>query len=68
MGNSSANNQEPKNCWEYWGCSQESKKTCKACKAKAGKKCWYFAEGSRPVIDRGFDSCGDCPWFKQLQS
>ena len=68
MADFSTNNKEPQNCWEYWDCPQDSKETCKVYAAQAGRMCWYLAENFRPVMDRDFESCEDCPWLKKLQS
>lgn len=56
---------DPKNCWEYWNCSEEVKMICPVHEKGAGSMCWNFVGGSVPFVERKFDLCGDCPWFKK---
>ena len=59
------------NCWQFWGCSDETKLKCPVYKEKNGGRCWtythdllipfFFAEPPKK-----FKSCEECPWYKKM--
>jgi hypothetical protein len=57
--------EEPKNCWEFWDCPEETKEKCSAYTAGVGKYCLFFTENFKPRVKRDFSSCIECQWYKK---
>lgn len=65
-------NKNAQNCWEYWDC--KIKQDCPAHQNNSGRECFEIASHNCPRInqgkpgvpkvDRGFNFCWECPWFK----
>jgi len=64
-------NKEPQNCWEFHGCSEETRKKCPAFPSH-GKKCWEIAssfEGAGSPKKKGMGRMfceKECLWFKKF--
>jgi hypothetical protein len=58
----------PKNCWDFWKCAQEQKHQCRVYRKKLGRTCWYVPFVFRAEVERSFDTCGDCPWYKMVNT
>ena len=65
-------NKEPRNCWEFNNCPEESTKTCPAYRNKMGRICWLIAsridlEGYKKPKGQNLDFCTkSCDWFKKV--
>jgi hypothetical protein len=67
-----ANREEARNCWEFWGCPEEVRGSCAAFLMRYGDACWTVAgihaarAGRCPRVKHGFRDCWECAWFKKL--
>jgi hypothetical protein len=61
-------NMEHKNCWEFWNCSEKIRSKCPAFLTYHGMDCFDFAENDCPKIEKGFNHCSECPWYKKIKS
>lgn len=52
------------NCWDFWGCPEETKKRCRIYNCDLGKSCWH-GDSYLPKCKRAFEFCSECPWYKQ---
>ena len=60
---------EPKNCWEYWDCSEEIRDKCPAYTIPdSGRDCFDLAKDYCPKVLYGFKHCWECPWYKKIKS
>lgn len=64
-------NKEVENCWDFWKCCEDSKKTCQAFALESGKECWLVAGSynktpSCPKSMNGYKMCTECKWFTKL--
>ena len=57
----------PRNCWEFWNCPKEVRDDCPAFITFHGMNCYDFSENC-PKIDKGFQHCRECPWYKKIKS
>jgi hypothetical protein len=62
---------EAKNCWEFWKCKEETRKKCPAYTSNPGSSCWAVAGSYSdypgcPKINRDFEYCWECGWFKKI--
>jgi hypothetical protein len=55
------------NCWEFWDCPKEERDNCPAFLTSHGMDCYDFAKNYCPKIDRGFQHCRECPWYKKIK-
>jgi len=56
------------NCWEFWNCPNEARDDCPAFLTYHGMDCYDFSENHCPKIDKGFEHCRECPWYKKIKS
>ena len=52
-------------CWDHWGCKEEEKAGCRACKRGLGKFCWYALPAFSPKKGREFRHCYNCEWYQK---
>ncbi len=55
------------NCWDFWNCKKEIRDNCPAYLTDSGRSCWIVSAGRCPrLLERGFEDCTKCPWYKRL--
>ena len=58
--------QEPRHCWDFWGCSQDNKEKCLAYRTDSGRDCYIIASYFAHQRVNGYKDCFECEWFKKL--
>jgi len=66
-------NNNAKNCWEYWDCDPMAREECPAYRLNMGKECWVVASSFtnypyRGGAFNGARNCWECPWFKKTSN
>lgn len=55
------------NCWDFWKCSEETKKKCPAFLTNSGRECWVVSAGKCPRSkERGIEDCRECAWYVKI--
>jgi hypothetical protein len=57
-------NSEPKHCWEFQNCLNETKSQCIVYKLGIEKKCWITNNMKPGNPGKMNGSCLNCQWFK----
>jgi len=59
---------DPKNCWELWKCPKETREDCFAYKRNLGRMCWTISYSIDSALEKDFQKCLECLWYKNLNS
>jgi len=70
-GHSEATN-NPRSCWEFWGCKDHIRRKCDAYLLDGGMECWMlkgnFSKQGSPRYVNGFRTCKECEWYDKIHS